>query len=103
VKSRQGLDQTLFDRILSLYGDECVRMLTVQYRMHEHISDWCSGARYQGKLTSGVSVSVCSRALVCVCGCARARVCVCVCVCVCAGFTHQNPHVRRVSARAQAA
>ena len=38
----QGLGTTLFDRVLSLYGDECVRMLTIQYRMHRDISDWRS-------------------------------------------------------------
>ena len=38
----QGLGTTLFDRVLSLHGEQCVRMLTVQYRMHRDISDWRS-------------------------------------------------------------
>ena len=48
----QGLGTTLFDRVLSLYGNECVRMLTVQYRMHQDISDWSSAAMYGGRLLS---------------------------------------------------
>jgi hypothetical protein len=33
-------------------------MLTVQYRMHPHISRWSSGALYDGLLVNGVSASV---------------------------------------------
>jgi superfamily I DNA and/or RNA helicase len=54
----QGLSKTMFERIMDLYGDDkrpvseglVSRMLDVQYRMHETISDWASQAMYNGQL-----------------------------------------------------
>ena len=54
---QQGLGTTLFDRVLNLYGQDCVRMLTVQYRMNEAISSWSSAAMYEGHLNPAVSVA----------------------------------------------
>jgi superfamily I DNA and/or RNA helicase len=72
IKSRnpeveKGLSQTMFERLMALYGDiDCPaaaakegrisRMLQVQYRMHETISDWASAAMYHGKLQTHESV-----------------------------------------------
>jgi hypothetical protein len=38
-------------------GEQVVHMLTVQYRMHRHISDWASGAMYHGRLQPHASVA----------------------------------------------
>ncbi|EKX34953.1 hypothetical protein GUITHDRAFT_80206, partial [Guillardia theta CCMP2712] len=46
----KGLGRTLFQRVREEHGEEVMRMLTVQYRMHEDISDWSSGAMYGGRL-----------------------------------------------------
>ena len=60
---RKGLGQTLFERLMTMYGDDksekgqVSRMLTVQYRMHRDISDWSSAAMYSGRLISHESVS----------------------------------------------
>jgi superfamily I DNA and/or RNA helicase len=32
-------------------------MLTIQYRMHRVISDWCSNAMYNGRLVADMSVA----------------------------------------------
>jgi len=53
---KSGLGKTLFDRCIEMYGEKCLRMLSIQYRMHQDISDWCSGAMYGGKLAAGESV-----------------------------------------------
>jgi len=52
-----GLGVTLFDRAMKLYEHDLCRMLTVQYRMNRLISDWASGAMYDGKLTPAKSVA----------------------------------------------
>ena len=54
------LGVTLFERIMNLYQSDpiCVsRLLQVQYRMHQSISDWASESMYKGRLTtfSGVA------------------------------------------------
>ncbi|GKY95692.1 hypothetical protein MPSEU_000530100 [Mayamaea pseudoterrestris] len=54
----RGLSRTMFERVMDLYGDirqpakdgHVSRMLNVQYRMHETISDWASQAMYHGQL-----------------------------------------------------
>ena len=58
VKSAGGmtLEQTLFDRIIALYGDGVKRMLTTQYRMHENIMRFPSDELYEGKLVAGEDV-----------------------------------------------
>lgn len=49
----KGLDVTLFDRITQMtHTQDVVKMLNVQYRMHQDISDWCSNAMYKGELGS---------------------------------------------------
>lgn len=48
-----GLEVTLFDRITRFPGTQSiVKMLKIQYRMHEHISDWSSRAMYNSELES---------------------------------------------------
>ncbi|CAI5736033.1 unnamed protein product [Peronospora destructor] len=49
----KGLNVTLFDRITSFPTTQSiVKMLNIQYRMHEDISEWSSQAMYKGKLKS---------------------------------------------------
>ncbi|RLO08379.1 hypothetical protein DYB28_004712 [Aphanomyces astaci] len=55
---RQGLGLTLFDRVTQMEHSKCVvRMLSTQYRMHRHISDWSSKAMYASQLASCDSVA----------------------------------------------
>jgi ATP-dependent RNA/DNA helicase IGHMBP2 len=79
-KVQVGLGKTLFERLIKLYGDDertkkpgtseetqhdggrkqrqpqVSRMLKVQYRMHEDISNWASKASYNGELLTHDSV-----------------------------------------------
>jgi ATP-dependent RNA/DNA helicase IGHMBP2 len=79
-KVQVGLGKTLFERLMKLYGDHerptkngkpeetqpvddrrlrqprVSRMLKVQYRMHEDISNWASEASYNGELLTHDSV-----------------------------------------------
>ena len=50
------LETTLFDRLLSLHGDNIKRMLTTQYRMHETIMAFPSSALYENKLIAADAV-----------------------------------------------
>ncbi|KAF2725842.1 P-loop containing nucleoside triphosphate hydrolase protein [Polychaeton citri CBS 116435] len=50
------LETTLFDRLLALHGDSIKRMLTTQYRMHEHIMAFPSHTLYEDKLIAAESV-----------------------------------------------
>lgn len=53
------LGRTLFERLMHAYEKAAwgrSRMLEVQYRMHQDISDWASNAMYHGKLISHESV-----------------------------------------------
>uniref|UniRef100_A0A3P9H028 DNA-binding protein SMUBP-2 n=1 Tax=Oryzias latipes TaxID=8090 RepID=A0A3P9H028_ORYLA len=52
----KGLSLSLMERVIQIYGDEVVRMLTVQYRMNSAIMEWASKEMYQGKLTAHCSV-----------------------------------------------
>lgn len=52
----KGLSVSLMERLIQMYGDSVVRMLTVQYRMNSAIMDWASDQMYQGKLTAHSSV-----------------------------------------------
>lgn len=55
---RKGLGFTLMERILDREdGATCVKMLTVQYRMHDSIMDWASQQLYEGKLEAHTSVA----------------------------------------------
>ena len=54
-----GLGITLFERLMEKYSnqlDQISRMLQIQYRMNEMISNWASAAMYSGKLLSHESV-----------------------------------------------
>ncbi|XP_061856004.1 DNA-binding protein SMUBP-2 isoform X2 [Colius striatus] len=53
----QGLSLSLMERLLAGYGDRAVRMLTVQYRMHQDIMLWASGEMYGGRLTAHPAVA----------------------------------------------
>ncbi|XP_038973006.1 DNA-binding protein SMUBP-2 isoform X3 [Phoenix dactylifera] len=54
---RKGFGKTLFERLASLYGEEVMSMLTVQYRMHELIMNWSSKELYGSKIEAHSSVS----------------------------------------------
>ena len=56
VKEDVTLETTLFDRLLALYGKRIKRMLTTQYRMHEKIMAFPSGALYEEKLIAAEAV-----------------------------------------------
>uniref|UniRef100_A0A3B4UHB1 DNA-binding protein SMUBP-2 n=1 Tax=Seriola dumerili TaxID=41447 RepID=A0A3B4UHB1_SERDU len=60
IKSRtaasKGLSLSLMERLIQMYGDSVVRMLTVQYRMNSAIMEWASKEMYQGRLTAHSSV-----------------------------------------------
>jgi ATP-dependent RNA/DNA helicase IGHMBP2 len=55
--ARGGLAKTLFEKLADAHGDSIVRMLTVQYRMHEAIMRWSSDALYEGRLTAASAVA----------------------------------------------
>jgi ATP-dependent RNA/DNA helicase IGHMBP2 len=54
--AKEGLEVTLMERLLKLHGDQAVRMLTVQYRMHAAIMQWASDQLYDSKLIAHSSV-----------------------------------------------
>ncbi|NWX17947.1 SMBP2 protein, partial [Aegotheles bennettii] len=53
----QGLSLSLMERLAEGYGEKVVRMLTVQYRMHQAIMHWASSEMYGGRLTAHPSVA----------------------------------------------
>ncbi|XP_050417004.1 DNA-binding protein SMUBP-2 [Patella vulgata] len=53
---KEGLGETLMERVLKTHRDEVVRMLTTQYRMNEAIMQWSSDQLYEGKLSAHDSV-----------------------------------------------
>lgn len=52
-----GLSRSLMERLAEKHGSAVVRMLTVQYRMHQAITHWASEAMYHGQLTAHPSVA----------------------------------------------
>ncbi|KAK5619527.1 hypothetical protein CRENBAI_013912 [Crenichthys baileyi] len=52
----KGLSLSLMERLIQMYGDSVVRMLTVQYRMNSAIMEWASKEMYHGRLTAHTSV-----------------------------------------------
>ncbi|XP_049748683.1 DNA-binding protein SMUBP-2 isoform X1 [Elephas maximus indicus] len=52
-----GLSLSLMERLVEQHGERAVRLLTVQYRMHDAISQWASEALYGGQLTAHPSVA----------------------------------------------
>ncbi|XP_065611447.1 DNA-binding protein SMUBP-2 [Cyrtonyx montezumae] len=53
----KGLSLSLMERVMERYGGKVVRMLTVQYRMHEAIMQWASSEMYGSRLTAHPSVA----------------------------------------------
>ncbi|CAO3620166.1 unnamed protein product [Mucor fragilis] len=57
LSTETDLSTTLFDRLLSMYGDRVKRMLMVQYRMHQKIMEFSSKELYDNKLVADKSVA----------------------------------------------
>ncbi|KAF1804809.1 P-loop containing nucleoside triphosphate hydrolase protein [Mucor lusitanicus] len=57
LSTETDLSTTLFDRLLSMYGDKVKRMLMVQYRMHQKIMEFSSKELYDNKLVADKSVA----------------------------------------------
>jgi len=58
IEAEKGLlGTTLFDRVVQLYGDRVVKLLSIQYRMHQVINDWASKEMYEGRLVADSSVA----------------------------------------------
>ncbi|NXJ99093.1 SMBP2 protein, partial [Corythaixoides concolor] len=53
----QGLSLSLMERLIQRYGEKVVKMLTVQYRMHQAIMQWASSELYGGRLTAHPAVA----------------------------------------------
>ncbi|XP_067396552.1 DNA-binding protein SMUBP-2 isoform X1 [Emydura macquarii macquarii] len=53
----KGLSLSLMERLIQKYGESIVKMLTVQYRMHQTIMQWASTEMYCGRLTAHPSVA----------------------------------------------
>uniref|UniRef100_A0A8D0GXF9 Immunoglobulin mu DNA binding protein 2 n=1 Tax=Sphenodon punctatus TaxID=8508 RepID=A0A8D0GXF9_SPHPU len=53
----KGLSLSLMERLIQKYGESIVKMLTVQYRMHQVIMQWASTEMYCGRLTAHPSVA----------------------------------------------
>jgi superfamily I DNA and/or RNA helicase len=53
----EGLDVSLFERLMGLYGGTIARRLTVQYRMHQAIMDFSSLEFYEAELEADAAVS----------------------------------------------
>ncbi|ETE62194.1 DNA-binding protein SMUBP-2, partial [Ophiophagus hannah] len=53
----QGLSLSLMERLIQKCGDRVVKMLTVQYRMHQTIMQWASTEMYDGHLSAHCSVA----------------------------------------------
>lgn len=56
IDPSMSLEQTLFDRLLSLHGPSIKSMLTTQYRMHEKIMQFPSAELYENKLIAADAV-----------------------------------------------
>ncbi|XP_004553091.1 DNA-binding protein SMUBP-2 [Maylandia zebra] len=56
MAASKGLSLSLMERLIQMYGDSVVRMLTVQYRMNSAIMQWASKEMYHGRLTAHSSV-----------------------------------------------
>ncbi|XP_063294197.1 DNA-binding protein SMUBP-2 [Pelobates fuscus] len=54
--AEKGLSLSLMERLIEKYGNSIVKMLTVQYRMHQSIMQWASQEMYEGKLLAHSSV-----------------------------------------------
>jgi len=52
----EGLAETLFERLVAMYGDEVKTLLKVQYRMHEKIMRFSDEEFYDGQIVADESV-----------------------------------------------
>ncbi|MFW5945394.1 MAG: IGHMBP2 family helicase [Candidatus Natronoplasma sp.] len=52
----EGLDETMFERLIALYGDKVKSLLKTQYRMHEKIMRFSADEFYDGGLIADDSV-----------------------------------------------
>ncbi|MFW6376017.1 MAG: IGHMBP2 family helicase [Thermoplasmatota archaeon] len=52
----EGLAETLFERLVAMYGDEVKTLLKVQYRMHEKIMRFSDDEFYDGQIVADASV-----------------------------------------------
>ncbi len=57
VAEREGLGTTFFERLAVREGEDLVRLLTVQYRMHASIMAFPSESKYGGRLVADPSVA----------------------------------------------
>lgn len=54
--SEKGLSETLFERMIALYGMDIKKLLKVQYRMHEDIMKFSDDEFYEGRIKADESV-----------------------------------------------
>jgi len=54
---QQGLDRTLFARLIERFGDDVAALLSIQYRMNETIMGWSSRSFYDARLEAAESVA----------------------------------------------
>ncbi|MBS3817639.1 MAG: IGHMBP2 family helicase, partial [Candidatus Thermoplasmatota archaeon] len=52
----EGLSETMFERLIALFGDDIKTLLRVQYRMHEKIMRFSDEQFYQGRVVADESV-----------------------------------------------
>ncbi|MBS3781098.1 MAG: IGHMBP2 family helicase [Candidatus Thermoplasmatota archaeon] len=52
----EGLDETMFERLIALYGDDIKTLLKIQYRMHEKIMRFSADEFYDGELIADETV-----------------------------------------------
>ncbi|CAE7260210.1 IGHMBP2 [Symbiodinium pilosum] len=55
--SFQGLDETLFGRLIDRFGDNVASLLSIQYRSNEKIMGWSSQSFYDSRLEAASSVA----------------------------------------------
>jgi ATP-dependent RNA/DNA helicase IGHMBP2 len=55
--AREGLGSTFFERLSARHGERVLRMLQVQYRMHEALMRFPSDSMYAGKLVAAPEVA----------------------------------------------
>ncbi|MFW5906795.1 MAG: IGHMBP2 family helicase [Candidatus Natronoplasma sp.] len=53
---REGLSETMFERLIALYGEKIKTLLRIQYRMHEDIMRFSDDQFYQGAIQADKSV-----------------------------------------------
>jgi ATP-dependent RNA/DNA helicase IGHMBP2 len=57
IASREGMKESLMERLVNQLGPDIYRRLRVQYRMHDHIMQFSSDQFYEGSLIADVSVA----------------------------------------------